>query len=125
MAYTFRTSSSSSRPSGSQQQYNNGSQQQYNSGSQQLDQIMDALNAILHAQEAIIPAIERIPSVHGTPRQQQTLHKQLHFTYETFTDYLTNRLATQLEERARLEAPILLLEFGIEVFMKHCYHSYR
>ena len=108
MAYTIRTSSSSSRPSGSQQQYNSGSQQQYNSGFQQSDQIMGVLNAILHAQEAMIPAIERILSAHGTPRQQQTLHKQQHFTYEMFTDYLTNQLGPQLEDRARLEAPVLL-----------------
>ena len=37
---------------------------------------MNALNAILHAQEAMVPAIERalqrILSVYGTPKQHQT-----------------------------------------------------
>ena len=39
---------------------------------------MNALNAILHAQEAMVPAIEqalqRIRSVYGTPKQHQTEH---------------------------------------------------
>jgi hypothetical protein len=75
MVSHFR-SSSSLRPSGSQQQYYSGFQQQFNGGSQQSDQIMNALNAILHAQEAMVPAIERalqrILSVYGTPKQYQT-----------------------------------------------------
>ena len=95
-----------------------------NSGSQQSDQIMNALNAILHVQEAMVPAIEhtlqRFLSVHGTPRQQQTLHKQQPFTYETYTYYLTNRLVPLLEERARLEAPVLLeLRYLLNVVSTH------
>ena len=81
--------------------------QQYNT--QQPDQVMNALNAIRHAQEAMVPAIvnsfeqalQRV--VHTTPRQQH-----LNFTSEMFNGYLTDRLAPLLEERARSLAPVLL-----------------
>jgi hypothetical protein len=106
-------SSSSFRPSGSQQQYNSGSQQQYNSGvqqynsgSEQSDQIMNILNAILEKQRTLEQSFQRMlnSSVQLIPRLQQTTPN---FTYEMFTDYLITRLAPQLEERAR-SAPVLL-----------------
>jgi hypothetical protein len=84
--------------------------QQYNT--QQPDQVMNALNAIRHAQEAMVPAIVNsfeqalqrvLQSVHTTPRQQH-----LNFTSEMFNGYLTDRLAPLLEERARSLAPVLL-----------------
>ena len=98
----------------SQQGRSSGSQQQNNI--QQPDQIMIALNGIRQAQEAMrndlngirqaqeamLPAIQ---SLHRTPRQQ---HVNLNFTYEMFNHYLTERLAPQLEERARSHAPFLL-----------------
>ena len=84
----------------SQQGRSSGSQQQNNI--QQPDQIMNALNGIRQAQEAMLPAIQ---SLHRTPRQQ---HVNLNFTYEMFNHYLTERLAPQLEERARSHAPFLL-----------------
>ena len=91
-------------------------------GSQQYVQIMNTLNAMLHTQEALatkLIAIEQtlqhIQGVYGiTTTQLQTT--PYYFTYEMFTDYLTTRLAFQLEERTRL-APILL-EF------RYCYHLY-
>jgi hypothetical protein len=100
-------SSSSFRPSGSQQQCNSGSQQQYNSGSEQSDQIMNILNAILEKQRTLEQSFQRMlnSSVQLTPRLQQTTPN---FTYEMFTDYLITRLAPQLEERARSLAPVLL-----------------
>ena len=73
---------------------------------------MNALNAIRHAQEAMVPAIVNsfeqalqrvLQSVHTTPRQQH-----LNFTSEMFNGYLTDRLAPLLEERARSLAPVLL-----------------
>jgi len=92
--------------SGSHQQYNSGSQQQYNSGSEQSDQIMNILNAILEKQRTLEQSFQRMlnSSVQLTPRLQQTTPN---FTYEVFTDYLITRLAPQLEERAR-SAPVLL-----------------
>jgi hypothetical protein len=132
MAFHVR-SSSSFRPSGSQQQYNSesqhqcnsGSQQQYNSGSQQQynngvqpDQIMNILNAILEKQRTLEQSIQRMlnSGVHLTPRQQQTT---TNFTYEMFTDYLTSRLAPQLEERAR-SAPVLLeLRYLLRIVITH------
>jgi hypothetical protein len=73
---------------------------------------MNTLNAILHTQEAMatkLTAIEQtlqhIQGVHGTTRQ--LLETTPYFTYEMFTDYLTTKLACQLEEKTRL-APILL-----------------
>ena len=84
--------------------------QQYNT--QQPDQIMNALNAIRQAQEAMVPAIVNsfeqalqrvLQSVHTTPRQQH-----LNFTSEMFNGYLRDRLAPLLEERARSLAPVLL-----------------
>ncbi len=98
----------------SQQGRSSGSQQQNNI--QQPDQIMNALNGIRQAleammndlngirqaQEAMLPAIQ---SLHRTPRQQ---HVNLNFTSEMFNQYLTERLAPLLEERARSHAPFLL-----------------
>ena len=90
-------------------------------GSQQYVQIMNILNAMLHTQEAMatkLTAIEQtlqhIQGVHETTTQLPTTP---YFTYEMFTDYLTTRLAFQLEERTRL-APILL------EFRYCCYHLY-
>ncbi len=90
----------------SQQGRSSGSQQQNNI--QQPDQIMIALNGIRQAQEAMRNDLNEersIQSLHRTPRQQ---HVNLNFTYEMFNHYLTERLATQLEERARSHAPFLL-----------------
>jgi len=89
-------------------------------GSQQYVQIMNTLNAMLYIQEvmttkltAIEQTLQHIQGVHGITTQLSTTP---YFTYEMFTDYLTTRLAFQLEERTRL-APILL-EF------RYCYHLY-
>jgi len=104
--------------SGSQQQYNSGSQQQYNSGSEQSDQIMNILNAILEKQRTLEQSFQRMlnSSVQLTPRLQQTTPN---FTYEMFTDYLTTRLAPQLEERAR-SAPVLLeLRYLLSIVITH------
>ena len=90
----------------SQQGRSSGSQQQNNI--QQPDQIMIALNGIRQAQEAMRNDLNEersIQSLHRTPRQQ---HVNLNFTYEMFNHYLTERLAPQLEERARSHAPFLL-----------------
>ena len=104
----------------SQQGRSSGSQQQNNI--QQPDQIMIALNGIRQAQEAMrndlngirqaqeamrndLNEERSIQSLHRTPRQQ---HVNLNFTYEMFNHYLTERLAPQLEERARSLAPVLL-----------------
>ena len=98
----------------SQQGRSSGSQQQNNI--QQPDQIMNALNGIRQAldgirqaQEAMLPAIinsfEHALHLHRTPRQQ---HVNLNFTSEMFNQYLRERLALQLEERARSLAPVLL-----------------
>jgi len=84
--------------------------QQYNT--EQPDQIMNALNAIRQAQEAMVPAIVNsfeqalqrvLQSVHTTPRQQH-----LNFRSEIFNGYLRYRLAPLLEERARSLAQVLL-----------------
>jgi hypothetical protein len=54
--------------------------------------------------------------VHLTPRQQQIT---TNFPYEMFTDYLTTRLAPQLEERAR-SAPVLLeLGYLLSIVITH------
>jgi len=89
-------------------------------GSQQYVQIMNTLNAMLYIQEvmttkltAIEQTLQHIQGVYGITTQLPTT---TYFTYEMFTDYLTTRLAFQLEERTRL-APILL-EF------RYCYHLY-
>jgi len=90
----------------SQQGRSSGSQQQNNI--QQPDQIMIALNGIRQAQEAMRNDLNEersIQSLHRTPRQQ---HVNPNFTYEMFNHYLTERLAPQLEERARSHAPFLL-----------------
>jgi hypothetical protein len=74
-----------------------------------LNGIRQALDGIRQAQEAMLPAIinsfEHALHQHRTPRQQ---HVNLNFTSEMFNQYLTERLAPQLEERARSHAPFLL-----------------
>ena len=101
-AWNFR--SQQARPSGSQQNYY----------THQPDELLNALDGIRQAQEAMVPAIinsfeqalQRVlQNVHTTPRQQYT---HLSFTSEMFSEYLTERLAPQLEERARSQAPSLL-----------------
>jgi hypothetical protein len=98
--------------------------QQYNT--QQPDQIMNALNAIRQAQEAMVPAIVNsfeqalqrvLQSVHTTPRQQH-----LNFTSEMFNGYLTDRLTPLLERKSAIAGTSAI---RIEVFLQHCYHSYQ
>ena len=79
---------------------------------------MNILNAILKKQHTLEQSFQRMlnSGVQVTPRLQQTTPN---FTYEMFTDYLTTRLAPQLEERAR-SAPVLLeLRYLLSIVITH------